>query len=58
MYSAIAANKRNTWFIMVFFLVLVGALGYFVDLVMTGQGTGIVFVGVLIGALVYVAIQY
>ena len=43
---------------MVFFLVLVGALGYFVDLVMTGQGTGIVFVGVLIGALVYVAIQY
>jgi heat shock protein HtpX len=58
MYSAIAANKRNTWFIMVFFLVLVGALGYVADLFVSGDGTGIVFFGVLIGALVYVAIQY
>ncbi len=58
MYSAIAANKRNTWFIMVFFLVLVGALGYVADLFFSGDGTGIVFFGVLIGALIYVAIQY
>jgi len=58
MYSAIAANKRNTWFIMVFFLVLVGALGYVADLFVSGDGTGIVFFGVLIGALIYVAIQY
>jgi heat shock protein HtpX len=57
-YRAIAANKRNTWFIMVFFLVLVGALGYVADLFMAGDGTGIVFFGVLIGALIYVAIQY
>ena len=58
MYSAIAANKRNTWFILVFFLVLVGALGYVADLFVSGDGTGIVFFGVLIGALIYVAIQY
>jgi len=57
-YRAIAANKRNTWFIMVFFLILVGALGYAADLFMSGNGTGVVFFGVLIGALIYVAIQY
>jgi len=57
-YRAIAANKRNTWFIMVFFLILVGSLGYVADLFMAGGGTGIVFFGVLIGALIYVAIQY
>lgn len=58
MYRAIAANKRNTWFIMMFFLILVGALGYLADIFMSGNGTGVVFLGVLIGALVYVAIQY
>ena len=58
MYRAIAANKRNTWFILVFFLILVGALGYLADIFMSGNGTGVVFFGVLIGALVYVGIQY
>ncbi len=58
MYRAIAANKRNTWFIMVFFLILVGALGYVADLFLSGNGTGVVFFGVLVGALIYVAIQY
>ena len=58
MYRAIAANKRNTWFIMVFFLILVGALGYVADIFLSGPGTGVVFFGVLIGALVYVGIQY
>jgi len=43
---------------MVFFLILVGALGYAADLFMSGNGTGVVFFGVLIGALIYVAIQY
>jgi heat shock protein HtpX len=57
-YRAIAANKRNTWFIMVFFLILVGALGYVADIFLSGTGTGVVFFGVLIGALVYVGIQY
>lgn len=58
MYRAIAANKRNTWFIMAFFVILVASLGYVFDLYMTGMGTGVVFVGVLLGALIYVAIQY
>ena len=58
MYRAIDANKRNTWFIMVFFLILVGALGYVADIFLSGTGTGVVFFGVLIGALVYVGIQY
>ena len=58
MYRAIAANKRNTWFILVFFLIMVGALGYLADIFMSGNGTGVVFFGVLIGALVYVGIQY
>ena len=58
MYRAIAANKRNTWFIMVFFLVLVAGLGYVAELFVTGGGPGLVFYGVLIGAIIYVAIQY
>ena len=29
MYSAIAANKRNTWFIMLVFLIIIGGLGWF-----------------------------
>ena len=58
MYRAIAANKRNTWFIMVFFLVLVAGLGFVAELFVTGGGPGLVFYGVLIGAIIYVAIQY
>ena len=58
MYRAIAANKRNTWVIMVFFVAIVAALGYVFDLYLAGGGTGVVFFGVLIGALIYVAIQY
>lgn len=58
MYRAIAANKRNTWVIMAFFVAIVAALGYVFDLYLSGGGTGVVFFGVLIGALIYVAIQY
>jgi heat shock protein HtpX len=57
-YRAIAANKRNTWLIMVFFLVIIAALAFVADAYFTGGGPGIVFWGVLIGALVYVIIQY
>jgi len=57
MYRAIGANKRNTWIIMVFFIILIGALGYAADLYLSG-GTGFVFFAVLIGATIYVAIQY
>ena len=58
MYRAIAANKRNTWFIMVFFLVIIAALAFVADAYFSGGGPGIVFWGVLIGAIVYVIIQY
>ena len=58
MYRAIAANKRNTWFIMVFFMVLIAGLAFVADAYFTGGGLGIVFYGVLIGAIVYVIIQY
>jgi heat shock protein HtpX len=57
-YRAIAANKRNTWLIMVFFLVIIAALAFVADAYFTGGGPGIVFWGVLIGAIVYVIIQY
>jgi heat shock protein HtpX len=57
-YRAIAANKRNTWFIMVFFLAIIAALALVADAYFTGGGPGIVFWGVLIGAIVYVIIQY
>ena len=58
MYRAIAANKRNTWVIMVFFVAIIAGLGYVFDLYFSGGGTGVVFYGVVIGALIYVAIQY
>ena len=58
MYRAIAANKRNTWVIMVFFVAIIAGLGYVFDLYFFGGGTGVVFYGVVIGALIYVAIQY
>ena len=58
MYRAIAANKRNTWFIMVFFLVIIAALAFVADAYFSGGGPGIVFWGVLMGAIVYVIIQY
>ena len=54
MYSAIAANKRNTVFIMVFFVALIGALGYIASF-QYGMG---VFWGTLIGAGIYTLIQY
>jgi heat shock protein HtpX len=57
-YRAIAANKRNTWFIMVFFLMIIAALAFVADVYFTGGGPGIVFWGVLVGAIVYVIIQY
>jgi heat shock protein HtpX len=57
-YRAIAANKRNTWIIIFFFMVLIAGLGFVADLYVTGGGPGIVFYGVLIGAIAYVAIQY
>jgi len=55
MYSAIAANKRNTIFIMAAFIGLVGAIGWVIS-VYYGN-TSITYV-VLVVALLYALIQY
>jgi len=55
-YRAIAANKRNTVFIIALFIVIIGLLGLLADY-LYGGGFGI-FIGTLIGASVYTLIQY
>lgn len=55
MYSAIAANKRNTFFIILLFIAIIAGLGW-VFSVAYGS-TGILW-GALIGAAVYALIQY
>ncbi len=55
MYSQIAANKRKTIYILLFFLVFVGALGW---LFSQYTGNPAITPYVLIGALIYVIISY
>lgn len=55
MYSAIAANKRNTVIIMAVFLVIIAGLGYLISLF---YGSLDVFWWTLAMALVYTLIQY
>ncbi|PWB97233.1 M48 family metallopeptidase [Homoserinimonas hongtaonis] len=57
MYRAIAKNKRNTVFIILIFLIIIAGLG-FVANYMWGGGSWGIFIGTIVGALVYVAIQY
>lgn len=56
MYRAVSANKRNTYIIMVSFVLLIAALAFVAQLMF--GGSGFIFWGTVIGALVYVAIQY
>ena len=56
MYRAIAANKRNTVFIIVLFVIIIGLLGLFADFYFGGNFG--IFIGTLIGATVYTIIQY
>ena len=56
MYRAIAANKRNTVFIIIAFVLLIGGLGLVADYLYGGGMT--IFIGTLIGATVYVIFQY
>jgi heat shock protein HtpX len=60
MYRAIAANKRNTVFIMILFVIIIGAIAFAVNYIWgTGQEGGYgVFYAVVIGAGVYTVIQY
>lgn len=55
MYKAIAANKRNTVFIMFAFLVLIGAMGYGFSLY---YGSLNIFWTTLVIAFIYTLIQY
>ena len=56
MYRAIAANKRNTVFIIIVFVLLIGVLGLVADYLYGGGMT--IFIGTLIGATAYVLFQY
>ena len=55
MYSAIAANKRNTLLIMLIFVALIAGIGYVFSVYYGSTG---IFWGTLIGAAVYALIQY
>lgn len=57
MYSAIAANKRKTIFIMLAFVLMIGAIGYFVSQAY-GGGSPVIFYGTLIGSAVYALFTY
>ncbi|RNE63784.1 M48 family metalloprotease [Cryobacterium tepidiphilum] len=57
MYSAIAKNKRNTVFIILFFLVFIGALGALAQYVYGPGGYGI-FVATIVIAALYAWFQY
>jgi heat shock protein HtpX len=57
MYSAIARNKRNTVFIILLFIVIIGGLGLFANWYY-GDGSWTIFIGTLIGATAYAVFQY
>ena len=58
MYSAIAKNKRNTVFIMIFFFVIIAGLGWLANLVYGPQNSYGIFIAVVVIAGLYVLIQY
>jgi heat shock protein HtpX len=60
MYRAIAANKRNTVFIILLFVVIIAAIGFGVNYIWGGGqgGNYSIFIAVVIGAGVYTLIQY
>ncbi|HEY2643240.1 MAG TPA: M48 family metalloprotease [Galbitalea sp.] len=58
MYRAIAANKRNTVFIILLFLVILAAVGYAVNLIWGQRGNWTITIAVIIGAALYALIQY
>ncbi|WP_403020641.1 M48 family metallopeptidase [Salinibacterium sp. GXW1014] len=57
MYRAIARNKRNTVFIILLFLILIAVLAFVADAIW-GGGNWAIFTGTIVGALIYVVIQY
>jgi len=57
MYRAIAANKRNTVFIIALFIIIIAVLGYVASFFVTGDPL-LITGGTLVGAGVYTLIQY
>lgn len=55
MYSAIAANKRNTFLIILVFIAIIAGLGWVFSAVYGSTG---IFWGTLVGAAVYTLVQY
>lgn len=55
MYSAIAANKRNTFIIMSVFILIIAGIGYIFS---RAYGSSGIFWGVLVGSIIYALIQY
>jgi heat shock protein HtpX len=60
MYRAIAANKRNTVFIMIMFVIIIAAIAFAVNYIWgTGQDGGYgIFYAVVVGAGIYTVLQY
>ncbi len=57
MYSAIARNKRNTVFIILFFLAIIGGLGWLANYVY-GRGSYSILIFTLVFATAYAVFQY
>ncbi|MBA4247952.1 MAG: protease [Microbacterium sp.] len=57
MYRAIAANKRNTVFIILLFVIIIGLLGLVADFAFF-RGDLTIFIGTLVGATLYTLVQY
>lgn len=55
MYSAIAANKRNTYLIIAVFIAIIAGLGWLFSEIYGSTG---IFWGTLVGAAVYALVQY
>ena len=55
MYSAIAANKRNTFLIILVFIAIIAGLGWVFSMVYGSTG---IFWGTLVGAGIYALVQY
>jgi heat shock protein HtpX len=57
MYRAIAKNKRNTVFIIIFFVIIIGFLGFALSFLMGGDPMTVT-IGTIIGAGAFTVIQY
>jgi heat shock protein HtpX len=57
LYSAIAANKRKTLFIMLVFIAFIAGLGFLLTK-MYGNGSPVIFYGAMIGSVVYALFTY